>query len=58
MAGFHTNTERGFLKAVMQPKLTEVLADEWAKLTPEERDGKDEIEVEVSQVDRDPYTIV
>jgi hypothetical protein len=56
--GFHTNTERGFLKAVMQPKLGEVLAEEWEKVADNEREGKDGFEVVVSKKDREPYEIV
>ncbi|KAI5851324.1 GTP cyclohydrolase 1 type 2/Nif3 [Morchella snyderi] len=59
---FHTNTERGFLAAVMRPKLLAVLKEEWAKLkaTPEGREfaGNAEVEVAVSAADRDPYEIV
>jgi len=54
----HTNTERGFLKAVMQPKLSEVLAEEWEKVVDNEREGKDGFEVVVSKKDREPYEIV
>ncbi|RPB14775.1 NGG1p interacting factor 3 [Morchella conica CCBAS932] len=59
---FHTNTERGFLAAVMKPKLLEVLKEEWARLkaTPEGREfaGDAEVQVAVSAADRDPYEIV
>ncbi|KAH0613885.1 uncharacterized protein H6S33_005771 [Morchella sextelata] len=59
---FHTNTERGFLAAVMKPKLLGVLKEEWARLkaTPEGREfaGDAEVDVAVSEADRDPYEIV
>lgn len=55
---FHSNTERGFLNAIMKPKLSEVLAEEWAKVTKDEAAGKEGIEVVVSRNDRDPYQIV
>jgi hypothetical protein len=58
VAGFHTNTERGFLHSVMKPKLTEVLAEEWAKVTAAEAEGKEGFEIVVSKEDRDPYEIV
>ncbi|GES61041.1 NGG1p interacting factor 3 [Aspergillus terreus] len=44
----HSNTERGYLRAVMQEKLTEALRQEW----------DEEFEVGVSQRDRDPYGIM
>ena len=46
--GFHSNTERGFLRDVMKGKLTEVLKDA----------GAGEFEVVVSERDRDPFEIV
>ncbi|KAF8539460.1 GTP cyclohydrolase 1 type 2/Nif3 [Trichophaea hybrida] len=55
---FHTNTERGFLSAVMKPKLSDVLAEEWKKVTESESEGKQGFEVVVSKNDRDPYDIV
>lgn len=56
--GFHTNTERGYLSKGMKPKLQKVLAEEWARVTEEERNGKEGFEVVVSSADRDPYGIV
>ncbi|KAL5361347.1 GTP cyclohydrolase 1 type 2/Nif3 [Aspergillus floccosus] len=44
----HSNTERGYLRAVMQEKLTEALRQEW----------NEEFEVGVSESDRDPYGIM
>ncbi|KAF8247716.1 NGG1p interacting factor 3, partial [Wilcoxina mikolae CBS 423.85] len=55
---FHTNTERGFLSAVMKPKLSDVLAEEWKKVAESESEGKQGFEVVVSKNDRDPYDIV
>lgn len=42
----------------MEPKLADVLAEEWEKIPADERDGKDGFEVECSAADKDPYTIV
>jgi len=56
--GFHTNTERGYLSKGMQPRLQEVLADEWSRVAEAEREGKDGFEVVVSTADKDPYEIV
>ena len=46
---FHSNTERGFLSAVMKPRLEEVLREEWDKIRrgsggdkDEELEGRDE----------------
>ncbi|KAL1932465.1 hypothetical protein VTP01DRAFT_8143 [Rhizomucor pusillus] len=47
----HSNTERGYLSAVLQPKLQSMLANERS----EEGDA---IEVVVSKVDKDPLTIM
>ena len=67
---FHSNTERGFLSSVLKEKLTKVLRGEWDKLrksvskrgdlTPEWEDAlkDDDILVEVSERDRDPFGIV
>ncbi|KAL4811130.1 GTP cyclohydrolase 1 type 2/Nif3 [Aspergillus unguis] len=64
----HSNTERGYLKAVMKDKLDQVLKGEWEKTRAEE--GKsamgeveevyadDSCEVHVSAKDRDPYGIM
>ncbi|KAF8424045.1 GTP cyclohydrolase 1 type 2/Nif3 [Tirmania nivea] len=58
IACFHTNTERGYLSKGMQPRLQEVLADEWSRVVEAEREGKDGFEVVVSTADKDPYEIV
>ena len=71
---FHSNSERGFLSSVLKDKLTKVLTDEWERLrnkTKEELDGQaelhehwedalkdDDVLVEVSESDRDPFGIV
>lgn len=64
----HSNTERGYLRAVMKDKLEGVLKGEWAELRTEK--GKDAeaglnevyedetCEVHVSEKDRDPYGIM
>ena len=67
---FHSNTERGFLHSVLKEKLTRTLKEEWARvrektareegdLTPEWEDalGDENVVVEVSEKDRDPYGI-
>jgi dinuclear metal center YbgI/SA1388 family protein len=63
---FHSNSERGFLADVLRGQLEETVQEEWAKLQEEERDNEmlkealaeDEFDIEVSEVDRDPYGIV
>ncbi|KAL4977488.1 GTP cyclohydrolase 1 type 2/Nif3 [Aspergillus desertorum] len=64
----HSNTERGYLRAVMKDKLEGVLKGEWAELRTQEGEGaeaglkevyEDEAcEVHVSEKDRDPYGIM
>jgi hypothetical protein len=46
--GNHSNTERGFLRAVLQPRLQQLLDEE----------AKDRWEVSVSEADRDPLEFV
>ncbi|KAI8984731.1 GTP cyclohydrolase 1 type 2/Nif3 [Mycotypha africana] len=48
----HSNTERGYLSAVLKPALEKALADEKSE------EGEDSIEVLVSQVDKDPLEVV
>ena len=68
---FHSNTERGFLSGVLKEKLTRVLTQEWealreelmdkeSDLSPEWEDAlqDDDVSVEVSERDRDPFGIV
>ena len=71
---FHSNSERGFLSSVMKEKLTKVLKEEWERVRNEDKgelDGKselnehwedalkdDDVLVEVSESDRDPFGIV
>ncbi|KAL8950710.1 MAG: hypothetical protein Q9222_003269 [Ikaeria aurantiellina] len=67
---FHSNTERGFLSSVLREKLTRVLKEEWERvrtevaeaqeLTPEWEDAvkDDDVLVECSQADRDPFGVV
>lgn len=69
---FHSNTERGFLHSVMKHQLTKVLKEEWERIRKKEREKdsedwregweealKDEdVSVEVSERDRDPFGIV
>ena len=42
----------------MRQELQKVLAEEWARVTGAEREGKEGFEVIVSAVDRDPFEIV
>lgn len=65
---FHSNSERGYLRAVMQEKLAQHVQEKWAERS--EHDEKDEsdqvaqilkddsVEIIVSEVDADPYQIV
>ena len=71
---FHSNTERGFLSSVLREKLAEVLRGEWRKvreqakreeggndgLSPEweEALADEDVLVETSEMDRDPFGIV
>ncbi|KAL9602925.1 MAG: hypothetical protein Q9219_001450 [cf. Caloplaca sp. 3 TL-2023] len=68
---FHSNSERGYLSSVLKEKLTNVLKDEWERvrkevadaeegLTPEWEDAvkDDDVLVECSQADRDPFGVV
>ncbi|KAL8746844.1 MAG: hypothetical protein Q9190_001204 [Brigantiaea leucoxantha] len=67
---FHSNTERGFLSTVLKNKLTNVLKDEWKRmrdevatsgdLSPEWEDAvrDEDVLVECSEVDRDPFGVV
>ncbi|MCJ1362260.1 NGG1 interacting factor [Acarospora aff. strigata] len=68
---FHSNTERGFLHSVLKEQLSRTLKQEWKRVR-EEETAKDkefslewedalkdeEVLVEVSERDRDPYGIV
>ena len=71
---FHSNSERGFLSNVLKGKLTKTLKEEWERVRNEYKENidgmtdfnehwedalKDEdVLVEVSEVDRDPFGIV
>jgi dinuclear metal center YbgI/SA1388 family protein len=63
---FHTNSERGFLAEVLREQLENTIVKEWATVREEEKDTEgleealadDDFDVEVSEVDRDPYGIV
>jgi putative NIF3 family GTP cyclohydrolase 1 type 2 len=63
---FHSNSERGFLAEVLRGQLEESVQKEWVALREEERDneelgealGDEDFDVEVSEIDRDPYGIV
>ncbi|KAL6239085.1 hypothetical protein BDW75DRAFT_199553 [Aspergillus navahoensis] len=64
----HSNTERGYLRAVMKDKLEGVLKREWAELRTQEGEGAEAglkevyedgaCDVHVSEKDRDPYGIM
>lgn len=67
---FHSNTERGFLHGVLKEKLTTSLRQEWDRVREEVAKGEDlssewedavndeDVSVEVSERDRDPFGIV
>lgn len=67
---FHSNTERGFLHSVLKTQLEETVAQEWEKVRAEEKKKPglsedyyealedDHAEIQVSEVDRDPYGIM
>ena len=71
---FHSNTERGFLGSVLKDKLTHVLKEEWTKVREEVKGeinedtelagewedalGDEDVLVECSERDRDPFGIV
>ncbi|KAI9820863.1 MAG: hypothetical protein M1832_003496 [Thelocarpon impressellum] len=55
MAPFHTNTERGYLRQVLRPKLEQAVEEEWK---PERKPPADVgFDVSVSIADGDPYEI-
>ena len=70
IALFHSNTERGFLHSVLRPQLQQKIREEWERVRKEEKarvgDNEEwkeplddeEVNVEVSEVDRDPYGIM
>lgn len=71
IALFHSNSERGYLWSVMREKLEREIREEWEKVKSEELGKKDlsetetailqddeQVEVLVSEWDRDPYGIV
>ncbi|KAF2227687.1 GTP cyclohydrolase 1 type 2/Nif3 [Elsinoe ampelina] len=66
---FHSNTERGFLSNVLKGQLERVVKEEWDKARKEAKQtdsaedleevlADEEVEIHVSEVDRDPYGIV
>ena len=67
---FHSNTERGFLSSVLKEKLTRVLKEEWEAVRDSEKENEglspeweealadEDVLVEVSERDRDPFGIV
>lgn len=62
VTAFHSNTERGFLREVMKPKLEAELNKVIENMEEDvmEDQGQDEVrfEVAVSEVDRDPFEVV
>ncbi|KAJ6275792.1 oligomeric complex COG6 [Bipolaris maydis] len=60
---FHSNSERGFLAEVMSTQLEDAVDEEWKKVREEYKDNgefrealaDEEVIVEVSEADRDPY---
>ncbi|KAK5001778.1 hypothetical protein LTR28_012243, partial [Elasticomyces elasticus] len=67
---FHSNTERGFLHSVLKQQLKNTIGKEWEKVRREERAKEglsddylealedEHTEVQVSEVDRDPYGVM
>lgn len=60
---FHSNSERGYLEGVMRAKLEEEVRERWEKLLEEmdeeERETwNDDVRIETSLVDRDPFGLV
>lgn len=63
---FHSNSERGFLAEVLKDQLEDEVEKEWEVVREEEQDNEtlrealedEEVEVIVSEMDRDPYGIV
>ncbi|KAK5684188.1 hypothetical protein LTS10_004052 [Elasticomyces elasticus] len=67
---FHSNTERGFLHSVLKVQLEATIAEEWERVRSELRGQEglsdefveslndEHVEVQVSEVDRDPYGIM
>ena len=55
---FHSNSERGYLRDVMQGKLQGALEGEWEVIRKEEERADVDVSVDVSERDRDPYGIV
>lgn len=67
---FHSNSERGFLHNVLKDKLTSVLKSEWQRIREKVKEEEDlssqwedamndeNVLVEVSEADRDPYGMV
>ncbi|KAI4152448.1 MAG: hypothetical protein L6R39_001824 [Caloplaca ligustica] len=67
---FHSNSERGYLSSVLREKLTKVLKEEWERIRNEVAEGEelsvewedavkdDDVLVECSERDRDPFGVV
>lgn len=67
---FHSNSERGFLHSVLKDKLSTVLKSEWHSVRKEVKEegnlssewedamNDEDVLVEVSEADRDPYGMV
>jgi putative NIF3 family GTP cyclohydrolase 1 type 2 len=70
IALFHSNTERGFLHSLLKTQLLAKVKEEWEAVRKEEREKgelpeevlealeDEDVSVEVSERDRDPYGIV
>ncbi|KAG4430533.1 hypothetical protein IFR05_013986 [Cadophora sp. M221] len=50
VTAFHSNSERAFLEQIMQPALQQMVAEELG--------GDDNVFIDVSECDRDPYQVV
>lgn len=70
IALFHSNSERGFLHAVLKEQLKNKLKDEWTRVRHEEKSHEESsrklseiledesVSVDISEKDRDPYGIL
>lgn len=67
---FHSNTERGYLRSVLKPKLQEKVKVEWDAIREESKNmhsgdtsmqealHQHEVDIDVSEEDRDPYIVM
>jgi putative NIF3 family GTP cyclohydrolase 1 type 2 len=58
VTAFHSNTERAFLKKIMQTNLVEVVEQVLDAMPHDEKQWMGNFDVAISQVDRDPFETV